>query len=190
MESLVFLVLMFLVGGVLQTLAKRKQQGGRGKARRWVPPIVLSGPEPEAEPKDLLGAIRRAYEQAEGRQPTQRPRVQPPPTRDESLEEMIEESASLEVEPETRSLEVQSVRPERVVVDRDDAIGATIARRLKWAEDHSKPLSPADHRNFDRAIRRPEPSAPVARDPAAVRHEELRRMLVWLEVLGPPKSLR
>ncbi len=172
MEAIVFLVIMFLVGGVLQTLAKKKQGQGGGTHRS------------ASEPQDILEAIRRAYEQA------QHPRALPVPSGDESLEEMEEETETLEVAPpEVRTLERLQPRPERVIVDQDEAAEAAVTRRLKWAEARAKPISPADHRAFDRTIRAPEPAAPVGMSPED-RVAWLRRMVVWQEVLGPPKSLR
>ncbi len=176
MESLVFLALMFLVGGILQTLAKRKQQ-----QRRQSPRSLGPRDKPDAEPRDLLEALRRAYEQAGDAETSHR---------DSSLEEMLEDTESLEIEPEVRSLESLEARPERVVVGLDEAAEAAVARRLKWAEDRANPLSPADHRAFDQRIRAPQPPTPVVADPGADRLAELRKMVVWQEVLGRPRALQ
>lgn len=183
MESLVFLVLMFLVGGVLQTLAQRKQQRGR-----QAPRSIGTGDE-RKKPRDLLEVIRHAYEQAERGRLTGRPGSEFP-QRDESLEEMVEEATSLEIDPEVRSIEQLEARPERVIIDHDDAVEETVARRLTWVEEHAKPISPKDHRAFDQAIRTVRPTAPVAADPAADRLTEIRKMVVWREVFGPPKSMQ
>jgi hypothetical protein len=175
MESLVLLVLMFLVGGVLQTLAQRKReqrrQGGRAAGRQ------------EEEPQDLLEALRRAYEES------QRAAGNLPPPRDESVEEMVEETESLEVEPARQSLERLEARPERAIVDQDESIEATVRRRLEWAEKHAKPISPADHRAFDQAIRAAPPAAAAGKS-SAERLRRLRSVVIWQEVLGKPKSLR
>jgi hypothetical protein len=180
MESLVFLVIMFLVGGVLQTLAQRnrKQRPGGRPARRQ-----------EEAPVDLLDALRRAYEQAQQEELRSR-RPQIPAPRDESIEEMVEENESLEIEPEVRSIEEIPDRQPRAVVDQDDAVEALIAQRVKWAEDHAKPLSPTDHRAFDQQIRAAPVSAPAPTALPGDRTAALRRMVVWQEILGKPKALR
>jgi hypothetical protein len=187
MESLVFLIIMFLVGGVLQTLAQKKQQQRRDARRqRRVTPTAHTSAD---DPVDLLDALRRAYEQAQHEEARSR-RPQMPAPRDESLEEMIEETASLEVEPEVRSVEVIPNRRAREIVDQDDAAEAVIAQRLKWAEDHAKPLSPADHRAFDQQIRAAPPAPPGPTALSGDRTAALRQMVVWQEVLGKPKALR
>ena len=96
------------------------------------------------------------------------------------------EATTREVEPEVRSLDDLGTRPERVIVDQDDAIEALTAKRAEWAEARSRPHTKADHRAFDAKVRTMEPVLPAGPDRAAA----LRRMIVWQEVLGKPVSLR
>jgi hypothetical protein len=103
---------------------------------------------------------------------------------------MIEETESLEVEPEVTSLETMPTRREREVFDQDEAAGAVIAERIKWAEEHAKPISPADHQAFDQRIRVAPAVAQAVPSEPADRHALLRKMVVWHEVLGRPKGLR
>ena len=89
------------------------------------------------------------------------------------------------------SLEVQVRRPERREVDRDDEAGAVVQRRLQWAEEHGKGRTRADHRVFDATIRRPvKPVVVPALGHAGARAADLKRMMVWREVLGEPIALR
>lgn len=185
MDSFVFLILLFLVGGILQSLAKKKQ------LQRRAPRPLPGADDSAAKPKDLLEAIKQAFEQVQP-EPGERARI-PFRRTDESLEEMVEETASLEIEPDVGTLEDLTPRPERAVVDHDDAAEELLARRVKWSEERAKPISPGDHRAFDQRIRSAEPAPPpppAARERASDRNAALRRMVIWQEVLGTPKSLR
>ena len=195
MESLIFLVLMFLVGGVLQSL------GQKNKARRRAEESLGSAPEePEEDAGDLLAAIRKAMEAAaqEKQAAKQRRPALPqmrvaPPSRPSSplpVDDLFsEEAESLEeVAPEVRSLEDLTPRPERVVVDHDDEISELVRARNEWAERYAKPKTPAEHRDFDRKIRQAKPVAPPTAD--VERHARLRQAFVWMEVLGKPVSIR
>ncbi|MDX2058222.1 MAG: hypothetical protein SFV24_10505 [Gemmatimonadales bacterium] len=194
--ELFILILLFVAGSLLQAAGKRKQNQG--------PPDTVDDGE-AAEP-DLMAEIRKAMEQLkeqrEGRQPRQdlpgrRPPIgqfpaRPLPTRRPAPEvfeddEDVEEAVSLESEPVVESLETEVVRPEREVVDQDDQAEALLARRVKWAEDHGKRLSLADHRAFDKQIREAQPVVP---DPAIARRNLIRQRMIWGEILGPPLALR
>ena len=166
MGELLFLAILFVVGGLLQNAGKRRRQEG-GPSR---------GPI-EAEPGGggVLAEFQKALEEMK--------RANEGAT-DEEEEEV--EAVSREVLPDVRSLEDLSPRAERVVVDQDDAIDALGAKRLEWAEARGRPHSREDHRAFDAKIRPPAVVGAAAPD----RLVELRRMIVWQEILGKPVSLR
>lgn len=101
--------------------------------------------------------------------------------------EEVEERTSLESQPVVVSLEEDVSRPERVVVTQDDAAERIVAARLKAAEARSGAHTSADHAAFHLKIQ-PEPA-----DATAVRQltpAELRRAVIWREILGPPMSER
>ncbi len=167
MSEFLFLAILFVVGSLLQNAGKRRRQRTG----------TLRGPA-EAEPAGdggVLEQFQKALE--EMKQANEAANV------DEDDEV---EAVSREVLPDVRSLEDLSPRAERVVVDQDEAIEALGEKRLEWAEARARPLSREDHRAFDAKIRAPAVVAPAAPD----RRAELRRMIVWQEVLGKPVSLR
>jgi hypothetical protein len=97
------------------------------------------------------------------------------------------EGRSLEGTPDVRSLEEDTRRPERAVVDADDQAEAIVARRIAAAEANARPLGAADHLAFDARIRQ------ETADATATQGYSMRRMrdaMVWREILGPPVSLR
>jgi hypothetical protein len=106
--------------------------------------------------------------------------------------EDVEEREILGGEREARSLEVTGDRPLREVVDQDERAGEVIRGRLAVAEARLKGLTKADHLRFDQQIRvpTPEPARSPAARPASRPRSELRRALVWKEILDLPVSLR
>ncbi|HUR94526.1 MAG TPA: hypothetical protein VMY76_08075 [Gemmatimonadales bacterium] len=130
--------------------------------------------------EQLLRELGRTLDQASG------PLGRPADLRLPSAEEE-EELATLEVQPEVRSLETIPNRPQRAVVDQDDQAERVIAQRLKSAEAIAAPRTAADHRTFDKRIRQ------ESADHTATREYSLRRLreaVVWREILGQPVSLR
>jgi hypothetical protein len=128
----------------------------------------------------LLRELGRTLEQGSG------PVGRAPDRRLPPAEE-VEESGSLEVTPEVRSLERDPKRQARVEVDQDDEAERIVAGRMAAAEAQGKPLTKADHRAFDERIRQ------EAADKTATRGyttRQLRDAVVWREILGPPVSLR
>jgi hypothetical protein len=105
--------------------------------------------------------------------------------------EEVEEAQSLEVPPEITNLEVLSERPQRVLVDQDEAAEAVIKRRLAVADAHGRATTKADHARFDQTIRAQTPvSKPPAVPKALQRGSPLKKAVVWSEILGPPVSRR
>ena len=130
----------------------------------------------------LLREFERALEQGQATGPLGRPStVRLPPA------EEVEERDSLEAAPVVVSLEEDVVRPERVRVSEDDTAERLVARRIAAGAKRSGPLTRADHLAFDQRIRQEPADATAVRRPSV---EQLRRAVVWREVLGPPVSLR
>lgn len=130
--------------------------------------------------EDLLRDLGRTLDQASG--PTGRkPDRRLPPA------EEVEEGESLEVTPEVHSLETDTRRAERAVVDQDDEAEKVMARRIAAAEANAAPRTRAEHQAFDARIRQ-EPADKTAT--RAYTAKQLRDAVVWREILGPPVSLR
>lgn len=84
-------------------------------------------------------------------------------------------------------------RPERPAVSADQDIEALVLRRVAAAEARSGALGPKDHEAFHQKLARREESVAQPAAPApAPRYSasELRRAVVWREILGPPVALR
>jgi hypothetical protein len=167
----------------LLNLMGKSREGGRPRPPRPAPP--RRGPDDATQREGgkleaLFRELERQLNEASG-QP-QRPVGVPLPSAED-----VEERTSLESEPVVVSLEDEVHRPLRAVVAQDDAAEAIVAARVKAAEARSGALSSADHAAFDARIR-VEPA-----DATAVRQrsiDELRRAVVWREILGPPVSER
>jgi hypothetical protein len=99
----------------------------------------------------------------------------------------FEERESLETEPEVVSLEQDVRRAPRREFTQDADAEQLVARRITAASVRDATRTKADHAAFDIPIRQ-EP----AEHTATRRHtpEELRRAVVWREILGPPVSER
>lgn len=96
-----------------------------------------------------------------------------------------EETQSLEVEEQVRSLEGPVERKARVRVDYDEQAESVAQRRVATAAARDGAITPADHKTFDEQIRTP--GAPVVLQRG---REEIRRAMIWREILGPPVSMR
>lgn len=98
-----------------------------------------------------------------------------------------QEGISLEVEPETVSLESVDSRPPRRQVDQDDEAEQVAAKRIRAAAARDTAQTPIDHAAFDQQIRQ-QPA-----DHTSVRTlttQQLRDAMIWREILGPPVSER
>jgi hypothetical protein len=181
--ELVFLMVLFFVVSLIQKAAQKNKAKPPESARRRVPPGSPSLPaERPQSVRDLFAEVRRQMEEAQ----RQAAGEEEGPLLEADAIEEIEERESLEIAPVVRSLEVEPVRPERVLVDHDDEMDAVIRRRIKWAEDHARGRKADEHRAFDARIRRPKPKPKVVRS----RAPELRRMVVWQTILNRPVALR
>jgi hypothetical protein len=118
----------------------------------------------------------------------------PAPGKDE--EEELVEAYSLEgVTLEGESRDVAPVRASREVRAEDASASALVQRRIDAAASRSGALGPSDHAAFHRRLATQSAPAQVERPKArraamAGTRKDLRRAVVWREILGPPVSLR
>lgn len=105
--------------------------------------------------------------------------------------EEVEELEPLEVEGRVISLELPDTRPLRVLIDQDEQAEEIVRRRIAAAEAQNRPKTKADHAKFDQATRSSAPAQMRAvrrlSDPG---RRELRRAILWSEILSPPVSQR
>jgi hypothetical protein len=178
-------VLWFLVN--LFTSSRRKQvPPSRPPTQRPPEPRTIRvGMDPSQQEgsrlERMLRDLQQTLEDAAETQGESSPGFPLPPRED------VEETASLEVEPEVVSLENEVRREARVRVDRDDEAGEFEARRIQAAAARDHTRTKADHLAFDQRIRQ-EPAEHTAT--RAYSTQQLRDAVVWREILGPPVSLR
>jgi hypothetical protein len=117
--------------------------------------------------------------------------VPAPAEADQPEEAYSLEGVSLEGEPR----EAAPVRVARVERTEDESASALVQRRIDAAAVRSGALGPSDHAAFHRRLAIQ--SAPVQVERSASRptlragtREDLRRAVVWREILGPPVALR
>src|SRR5688572_4769333 len=104
----------------------------------------------------------------------------------EEVEEW-EETDSLEVEERVESLDARGTgRTLRVRVDRDEEAEGVSEGRKVAAASRDGAITPGDHQAFDGQIRTAAPATVVLTNG----RDDLRKAVVWREILGPPVSLR
>ncbi len=101
--------------------------------------------------------------------------------------EEVEERESLETEPEVVSLEQEVHRAPRREFTQDADAEQLVARRITAASVRDAARTKADHVKFDNQIQQEPAEHTATRGYTA---EELRRAVVWREILGPPVSER
>lgn len=101
--------------------------------------------------------------------------------------EEVEERTSLETIPEVVSLEGEVSRPARELVDYDQVASAVVQRRIAAAAARDREHRASDHEAFHARLR----STEIADHTATRRFTpaELRRAVIWQEVLGTPKGM-
>lgn len=204
-----FAILAFLWWIMSAVMEGRKKQQQRRRPPRVELPVPLdparkrptaSSPPAGLDPSQAEGSrleqILREFEQALEQSTT----VAAPPGKRgsweaaEEGEEALEERASHDdYEPEVESLErlENFDRPEREVVVLGGDQDALYQSRMAYADIRSKALTKGDHAAFDARIRAPQTVQKVQADKATTaRTRELRKAMIWREVLGPPVALR
>ena len=187
------LLLLGFLWVVFHLLTKGRQRGDRAPGPpSGVPPAAPPARgDPTQREGSRLEALLREFERAleqgggsgpVGRPPAPRPAAPPPPAAEE-----VEERESLETEPLVVSLESIVARPERAQVSQDDGAERLVARRIAAAEARSGAHTRVDHTAFDQRIRQEPADATRVREASL---DQLRRAIVWREILGPPLALR
>jgi hypothetical protein len=179
-------VLWFLVN--LFTSARRKQTPPSRPSRQRPPEprTVRVGMDPSQEEgsrlEQMLRDLQRTLEDAAQTQGDYPPSLPLPRPR-----ESPEETSSLEVEPEVRSLEEEVRREARRRVDQDEGAADIETRRIQAAAARDHAQTGADHVAFHKQISQ-EPADHTAT--RAYTTQQLRDAVVWREILGPPVGLR
>ena len=170
------------------------------RAARTRPPVIVSAPPPpegtdpgtrgtQGEARALEALFRGMGIEIElpGGEPMGQRRF-PPPRPPLPAPEDPEEARSLEGQSvEGEALDVEPGRAARTIVVADAAAEEVVRRRIEAAEARSHALGAADHAEFHRRVT----AAPrAAKAHAAISLADLRRAVVWREVLGPPLALR
>ena len=142
-------------------------------------------PRPDATQREgsrleqVLRELERSLEQAGS---TSRPVRLPLPEAEE-----VEDRESLESEPQVMSLEQDVRRAARQEFTQDAGVEELVAKRIKAASARDSARTKVDHVKFDSQIRQEPADHTATRGYTA---EELRRAVLWREILGPPISLR
>jgi hypothetical protein len=127
--------------------------------------------------EQVLREFERALDQAG---PSGRPASFPLPEAEE-----IEDRESLETEPEVVSLERDVRRTQRREFTQDADAEQLVARRITAASVRDAARTKVDHIKLDSQIRQEPADHTATRGYTA---QELRRAVVWREILGPPVS--
>jgi hypothetical protein len=175
--------LWFLVNLLTGLKRKRPPAPPEERAPRPVQSSQPDGTQREGSRlEQVLREFERALDQAGQGRPAGRPASFPLPE-----EEEVEERESLEIEPEVVSLEQDVRRVQRREFTQDADAEQLVARRITAASVRDAARTKADHAKFDNQIRQ-EPAEHTAT--RGYTEEELRRAVVWREILGPPVSER
>ncbi|MGH7585717.1 MAG: hypothetical protein ACREMH_05670 [Gemmatimonadales bacterium] len=177
---------------------QRAEREARRQAARTRPQVIVSAPPGAADlgtrgtqgEARTLEALFRGMgievELPEGEPAAHRRAPLPRPPLPEP--EDPEEARSLEGQSvEGEGLDVEPKRAERAVVVADAGAEALVRQRIEAAEARSHGLSAADHAEFHRRIAA---ASPTEQRRVAIPLSEVRRAMVWREVLGPPLGLR
>jgi hypothetical protein len=173
--------LWFLVN--LVTGLKRKSRQAPPEERTPVEPMPSYQPDGTQREGSRLEQVLREFERAlDQGGPSGRRASFPLPD-----EEEIEERQSLESEPEVVSLERDVRGAPRKEFTQDADAEQLVARRITAATVRDAARTKTDHIQFDNQIRKEPAEHTAIRKHTA---EELRRAVVWREILGPPVSER
>jgi hypothetical protein len=178
----------------LASLFGKAAQGKKAPRQRPPRPVPQRRDQPASRTgqpstfEELLAEMRGQLEQAKDME-----RVEagtPEPWQRQLPEaEAVEDTTSLEEEPEVVSLEVEPYRAERPAeISQSEAMQVLVQKRIEAADLRNREWRLEDHRRFDQAIREARPVKVVKRLSPA--HHSLRQAMIWNEVLQPPVALR
>lgn len=160
--------------------------------RRPAPP-PMRRPQPSS-PTGRMASGRRKPPPSSESGPLGRHGQRPLESHEEVEErESFDDGRSLEVEESLEVLDESRLRPVRQEEDRDDEAEGIVQRRVKAAESRNRAHSDQDHREFHDRVTKGEIGAPQTEAAGAAKARSsasnLRRAVVWREILGPPKAL-
>jgi hypothetical protein len=167
-----------------------------GLKRKGQPPAKPGPvePEPSSQPdgtqregsrlEQVLREFERALDRTGPTGPTGRPASFPLPDAEEFEDR---ESPEAEAEPEVVSLEREVRRAPRREFTQDADAEQLVARRITAASVRDAARTKTAHVKVDSPVRQELADHTATRGYTA---EELRRAVVWREILGPPVSLR
>ena len=179
---LVLGALWFLVN-LLTGLKRKRRPPAQPQARAPVRPAPSSQPDATQREGSRLEQVLREFQRSlEQAGPAGRQASLPLPDAEE-----VEERQSLEGEPEVMSLEQEVRRAPRREFTQDEDAEQLVARRITAASVRDSARTKADHVKFNSQIRQEPAEHTATRGYTA---QELRRAVVWREILGPPVSLR
>ncbi len=179
---LVLGALWFLVN-LFAGLKRKSRPPAPPEARDPVGTAPVSRPDPTQREGSRLEQVLRQFQRAlEEAESTGRDVRLPFPEAEE-----VEERESLEMEPEVVSLERDVRRAPRQEFTQDADAEQLVARRITAAAARDATRTKADHIKFDNQIRQEPADHTATRGYTA---EQLRRAVVWREIIGPPVSLR
>jgi hypothetical protein len=167
-----------------RTARDREPPAPEPSTKPW-PQRSARDPRPDATQREgsrlqqVLRELERSLEQAGS---TSRPVRFPLPEAEE-----VEDRESLESEPQVMSLEQDVRRAARQEFTQDAGVEELVARRIKAASARDSARTKVDHVQLDSQIRQEPADHTATRGYTA---QELRRAVVWREILGPPVSIR
>ncbi len=204
------LITLAVIYGIMSVIGKISEAAGKGgegkpgKGKRQPRPPVRQIPgttagRPQSRPtsfEDLLAEMRAQIEQAAG--------VEPPPISDsqdpddtvvvtrrfpeEQEYEEIEDLRSSEIERIPVSIETVPEREPIRIISLDEQSELVAEARRRAAAERNRAWQMSDHREFHQRI---DPVEKAVADGTAVRRRaELRRAMIWREVLDKPVALR
>lgn len=182
-DAVLVLGALWFLFNLLTGLKRKSQPPSPPQARAPVEPAPPSRADATQREGSRLQQVLREFERAlDQAGPTGRPPSFPLPDAEE-----VEERESRESEPKVVSLEQAVHRAPRREFTQDEDAEKLVARRITAASVRDAARTKKDHVKFD---------SPIGQEPAehtATRGytpQELRRAVVWREILGPPVSLR
>jgi hypothetical protein len=182
-DAVLVLGALWFLFNLVTNLKRKSQPPAQPQARDPVGPPPSSSVDATQREGSRLEQVLREFERAlDQTGPTGRRASFPLPDAEE-----VEERESLETEPEVVSLERDVRRVPRREFTQDEDAEQLVARRITAASARDAARTKADHVQFDSRIRQEPADHTATRGYTA---QELRRAVVWQEILGPPVSLR
>ena len=186
-------IALFVLWAVVSLLGKAAQGKRREQQQRPSRPVPQRRDQSASRTgqpttfEELLAEMRGQLEQAKEMEQVETARHEPW-QRELPEAEAVEDTTSLEEEPEVVSLEVEPHRAERATeLSQSEAMQVLVQRRIDAAELRNREWRLEDHRRFDQTIRETKPVRVPRISPAS---RSLRQAMIWNEVLQAPVSLR